>query len=132
MSRFFLSVTVIVFPFGKYTIFFILRSMYHSVIPCVCVDRSYGSLSGGLLRFCHEARSCPGRKAWGLVSNTSRACCLWWQDGDEVFFSRVCKIRYLFCLENRFMSRSFLSATVIVFPYGKDTMYSSFEVCIIV
>ena len=32
-----------------------------------------------------------------------------------MFFSRVWKIRHLFCLENPFMSRLVLSATVIVF-----------------
>ena len=42
----------------------------------------------------------------------------WWQEGVEVFFARACKIRYLVCLENPFMSRSFMTVCVIVFPYG--------------
>ena len=38
--------------------------------------------------------------------------------GVEVFFSRVCKIRSIFSLENPFNSRFGLSVSVIVFPYG--------------
>ena len=102
MSRLFVPVSVIVFPYGWDTISFI-PGMYHSVIPYVYVDSSNRSLSGVLLHSYHDNRSSSGRKAWGPVGRR-RACCLWWQEGVEVFFSRVCKIWSLLCLKNPFMS----------------------------
>ena len=96
--------------------------LYHSVTLYVkYVDSSYRTLSGHLLYLGHEHCSPPGRDAWGFVDDRSRACCSCWQEGVEVPFSHVCKIRYLICLENPFMSRYIL---VIVFcKCGLDTIF---------
>ena len=116
----FSSVTVIiVFSYKLYLwLGYDILHMYHSVKLYVYVDTSYRSLSGGLLHFRGEGRSSPGREAWGLVGGRSRDCCTWWQERVEVFFSRVCKIRHFFCLENPFMSRFCLLVSVIGFPHG--------------
>ena len=42
----------------------------------------------------------------------------WWQGSVDVSFSRVCKIRHLFCVENQFMSLFILSVIVIGFTHG--------------
>ena len=77
--------------------------MYHNMIPYLYIDSSYRSLSGILPHLCHEDRSFPRNKAWGPVGGKGGACCSLWQQGVEVFFSRVCKIWFYFCVEIPFM-----------------------------
>ena len=43
-----------------------------------------------------------------------------------MFFPRVCILRLIFCLENPLMSRFGLPVTVVVFPYGLDTDFSTY------
>ena len=95
MSPFGLSVSYILFlPWLKYYRFHV--NPINRVMPYVNVDSSYSSLSGVPIYNCHEDRSFPGRKARGPAGGRGRACRTWWQEGVEVFFSRVCNNQSLF------------------------------------
>ena len=100
---------------------------YRSVIPYVYVDSAHRSLNRGLLRLGHDDRSSPRWEAWRSMGRRSRACCSWWQEGVEVCFSRLCKIRHLFSQRNPFMSRFVLSVTIVVFPY--DIIWLGYDIC---
>ena len=79
-------------------------------------------MSGGLLHFWDEDRSALKREARGLVGADAEPL---FRGGRRVsrFFCRlVCKIRYIFRLENPFMSRFISSVAVLVFPYGYRTI----------
>ena len=139
MSRFFTSVTAIVFPYylakRVRSFLFMCVIQYNSVIPYgyMYVNASYSRLSGCLLHLCHEHRCPVGMEAWGLVGDKSRAFHSWWQEGvSRSVFTPVCARFGIFCFENSLRSRFFMSVTDIVLPYYAARARSFLFMCVIV